>query len=292
MPLGSKTIVRSLEVALEAGSRAKKYGALIEAKFLQDFAPYFDEGKAPPDLRYFLELLGREMDALSEELSTSDYNRQAQASSIGFQKDRERVAAKRVRTLLADVRYFLDRTVGKVKAKQNFEGRDGLSRLPSPILLRVGERLVNLLRDETIGWDRYPEINHLTSRTLLSTELETALAGFKQELGASRPDRADLSLTTNTWKRDLEEKVKRLGNERRLLQAFLIGAGFELEAAELTPRPRKSTPAKEEGPGGEEGTKVAGMSGGSEVVSWPGMKPGVGAVLVAPGPESAASQCN
>jgi len=291
MALGSKTIARSLEVALEAGSRAKDFAAALQAQYLKELAPFLDEGRELPDIAYFVELLGRRLKAQSEELSVADLERQNRASVTGFHKERERTAAAAVRKLLSVIRFTLDETIGKAKAKQNFEGRDGLGKLTYPVMVRVGERLVTLLREESIDWASYPVDDVIPSRIVLSDKLETALSEFKQILESSRPDRSELSRTDNYWKRERVVKTKRLGSGRRLVQAFLIDVGLELEAAELSPPRRKSTPAKGEAPGGEVGTKVSGMSGNSEGAPWPGMKPGVGAVL-APGPESAASQCN
>jgi hypothetical protein len=249
MPLGSKTVARRLETALEAGSRVKDYAETIAATLLADLAPHYVVGKEPPDVRYLLELIGRRFASLSETLSTADYDRQNQASLTKFQKDRERMAAQDVRNLLADVRYVLDRTIGKDMTTLHFEGRSALVKMGFPVMVRVAGKLVTLMRDESVGWSNYPVDDHLTPRDVLAAKLEEALGQLRGTLEAGRPDRSALSQASNNWKRERDAKNLRLARRIRLVQAFFVDSGLELEAAALYSKARKPAALPEEGGG-------------------------------------------
>ena len=263
MSVGSKNVAKHIARAQLVGSRIRDFAAKIEAILLAELAPYFEAGKPQPDIKHLLESISRSFSGLGDSLSDRDFARQEQSSVSRFQKDEERLAAQRVRTLLRDVRYMLDRNLGKEKASLHFEGRSSLVRMSYPVLERVGGKLVGLLRAETIDWQKFPAEDHIPSRDVLANKLEVALAQLRSTLEAGLSQASALSDRTSNWKREINEKRQRLQRRIRLVQGFLAEAGLDFEASELQLKKRKTPMLPEGGKPGAGKEKPGGKDGAS-----------------------------
>lgn len=283
MSVGSKNVAKHIARAQLVGSRIRDFAAKIEAILLAELAPYFEAGKPQPDIKHLLESISRSFSGLGETLSSHDFARQEQSSVSRFQKDEEREAARRVRTLLRDVRYMLDRYLGKEKASLHFEGRGNLNRMSYPVLDRVGGKLVGLLRSETISWEKFPAEDHVPSREMLANKLEEGLAQLRRAIETGLSQASALSDRTSNWKREIREKRQRLQRRIKLVQGFLAEAGLDFEASELQLKKRKTPMPAEGGKPGAGNEKPGGKDGAS--TSTPGAPaPGASAPTPTPTP--------
>ncbi len=102
-----------------------------------------------------------------------------------------------------------------------FEGRSNLSRLRSPVLERVSERMVSLLADPKLGWDRIADAGHRANVEFNRQRLQNALTAFEAAENESLPEKDALLLSLGNFDRDYKEKGIRLRRRLRCLEGPL-----------------------------------------------------------------------
>jgi hypothetical protein len=233
---GSKMIARTLERAANTASLAFRMAPAIGAYWEKDLRPELDEGRPSPDVAGLLKAYARKIQHLGERLSAANYGRHQVRVREMSQGDRVREAANKLRDLLVDVRYTLDRSFGKKVGVANFEGRHDLQRIPLTKLPRIAGALLGVLSNEAYGWqDRDPDWRVPALRTRLAAaieELQLAQSGKRQAKSKRLQAAGEAS-------RDSAADEKALYRAINVVRRLLECAGFELESKTLRHKRRR-----------------------------------------------------
>jgi len=237
MAHGSKMISRVLEEADRAIATARHFAPDVAAAW-GALRPRV-EGNLAPDLSVYLETVIERIEVLRERLSSAHLNRCTLRSRTLFQHDAVRAKADRVRYLLVDVRFQLDRVCGKGKGHADFEGRSDLQRIPIPQLERVSTSLLNLMRGNPCGWN---EGRYRLEIAPLCVDLEQALLELKEEREVLRSAQGAQSHAYAERFRSCAADEKELREKIDVVRSLLRSSGRAEEARELRrirPRPRR-----------------------------------------------------
>lgn len=276
-------VSRRFQNLFEAAAQALNLAADVAAEIIEDLRSELQEGEVMPDLELLQKLIGRKVARVNNELEEGDNLRKHLKNIDRHRREVKHEVSQKLRQALVDVRYVLDRTRTKKEANAFFEGRSNLTRLKSPVLERVAARLVLLLNDPKLGWDKLADAGHRANVDASRLRLDAALAEFEQAENESLPEKDALVLALGKFERELEEKTVRLRRRLRLLAGCYQGAGFEREAAALVLRPR--TPAKPS----EEQPPAPGTAPGSAPVVVPSLPAATSANLPMPAAQAAAT---
>lgn len=241
-------VSRRFQNLFEAAAQALNLAGEVAAEIIEDLRGELLEGEVMPDLELLQKLIGRKVARSNNELEEGDNLRKHLKNIDRHRREVKHEVSQKLRQALVDVRYVLDRTRTKKEANAFFEGRSNLTRLTSPVLERVAARLVTLLNDSKLGWDKLADAGHRANVDASRLRLEAALADFDRAENESLPEKDALVLALGKFERELEEKTVRLRRRLRLLGGCYQGAGFEREAAALVMRPRRSAKPSEEQP--------------------------------------------
>lgn len=242
----SNTVSRRFQHLVEASGQAINLAPAVAEIIAERLRAVLREGETLPDIAFLQTLIGRSLDLLNEQLEAGDQLRKHNKNIARHRREVLEKASTKMRSALVDVRFILDRTLSKREAKAVFEGRGNLTRLKSPVLERVSERLVRLLEDPKFGWDGLADSGHRATAEASRLRLEAALTEFEQAQVDTQPERDALLLAQGSFEREYEQKGTWLRDLVRLLRGVYLGVGFEREAAALILRRRKSASATEE----------------------------------------------
>jgi hypothetical protein len=251
----SAEVSRRFENVREAAGQALSHSPPVAEEIAEDLQPFLEEGEVMPDFVLFQTLISRALAQVSRELDDADHQRKHFKNIDNFHKEALDKAAVKLRRALADVRYILDRTLSKKQATAVFESRNNLTRLKSPVIERVGARLLSLLSDPKLGWDQVEDEGYRATAEAAKVRLQRVLADFEQAKTERLPERDKLVLAKGQFDRDLEEKKVRLQRRLRILRGLYEGAGFLREAAALALRRRAAPKPPEEPPKAAEGPR-------------------------------------
>lgn len=243
----STGISRRFEHLVEAAAHASLMAPKIAEVLVEDLRPVLREGETMPDVALLQELISRRLALSNEELEQADHLRKHQKSVESHYRELLESARKKVRKVLVDVRYIFDRTFSKEMAMASFEGRSELSRLRSPVLERVGERMLNLLGDPKLGWDEVEDAGLTAFVESVKERLQAALAELNGSKVERLTERDALVHSLGHFDREMEEKGVLLRRRLRWLRGFYEGAGFHREARLFTFRRRPPRKRKQAG---------------------------------------------
>lgn len=240
----SAGISRRFEHLIEASTHASFMAERVAEVLVEDLRPVLREGEVMPDVALLQELISRRLALANDELEQADHLRKHQRNVESHHREVLETARVKLRNVLVDVRYVLDRTLSKKLAMASFEGRSKLSRLRSPVLERVGDRMFNLLGDPKLGWDQIEDAGRRAYVETVRERLRLALAELEAAKTERLTERSTLVNSLGHFDRELEEKGALLRRRLRWLRGFYEGAGFHREAAVLTFRRRPSRKSK------------------------------------------------
>jgi len=239
MAHGSKMITRVLTEADQAIGMARHFAPQIAAAWSS--LPPSSSGNALPDTGAYLESIAARIFELRERLSSAHLERSHLRARLLFQHANVREAAARLRDLLVDVRFLLDRTCGKGQGHANFEGRSDLQRIPIGSLERISVHLLTLLRDNRFGWGEKPFGIDLRA---LCLALSRRIAELQDANEVLRTLRSQERLAYNERFRSGAADERELRQRIGVLRSLLTSSGHALEAKELRrirPRPRRQS---------------------------------------------------
>ncbi len=252
----SRAVSRQFAQLEEVSSRALDLASEVAAVLTNSLRPYLQEGETLPDIALLQELLGRRIRGGSQELISSDHDRRHRRNVERQRLMQLRESEAKLKAALFEVRFFLDRTLDKKVANSVFEGRGDLSKLRSPVLERVSERLLSLFEDPKMGWDTLADAGHRTSLQVNRERLAAKLAEYLAQAEAVRAERGALVHSKGNFDRDLSEKGQELRRSSNWLAGFFKAAGFDREAAALVLRRRRARSQEEAKPDGEAGSEM------------------------------------
>jgi len=229
----------------EVSNRALDLAPSVAIVLEEMLRPYLEEGETLPDIAFLQKLLGRRIQSDNQELISGDHDRRHRKNVEQQRLMQLRESAAKLKGALVEVRFFLDRTLEKKVANSVFEGRSDLSKLKSPVLERVSERLASLLEDPKMGWDQLADAGHRTNLQINRERLAATLAEYLRLAAEVRAERGALVHSKGNFDRDLSEKGRWLRRSTKWLAGFFLGAGFDREAADLARR-RRATPRPQE----------------------------------------------
>ncbi len=241
----SSTVSRQFAQLGEVSNRALDLAPSVAIVLEEMLRPYLEEGETLPDIAFLQKLLGRRIQSDNQELISSDHDRRHRKNVEQQRLMQLRESAAKLKGALVEVRFFLDRTLEKKVANSVFEGRSDLSKLKSPVLERVSERLASLLEDPKMGWDQLADAGHRTNLQINRERLAATLAEYLRLAAEVRAERGALVHSKGNFDRDLSEKGRWLRRSTKWLAGFFLGAGFDREAADLARR-RRATPRPQE----------------------------------------------
>jgi hypothetical protein len=236
----SAGISRRFEHVVQACSQAAHMAERVAEALVEDLRPVLREGETMPDVALLQELIARRLALANEELEQADHLRKHQRHVDRHYRERLEAARVNLRQVLVDVRYVLDRTLSKELAMSSFEGRSQLSRLRSPVLERVGQRLFALLEDPKMGWEEVEDAGRRAYVETVRQRLRQALDELEAVNLDRLAERHTLVHSLGHFDREMEAKGVLLRRRLRWLRGFYEGAGFHREAAALTFRRRGS----------------------------------------------------
>ena len=241
----STLVSRQFSHLEDAASRATELATPVADVLKELLSPHLREGELLPDIAFLQVLIGRFLQSTNEQLIGIDHERKHRQNV-----DRQRLqvrneTANKLRNALAEVRFFLDRTLERKVANSVFEGRSDLSKLKSPVLERVSERILALINDPKMAWDALPDSGHRILLQVNRDRLSTVLNEYLAVAGEIRTERSSLLLSKGAFDRDMNEKGLWLRRGIKWLAGFFRGAGFDREAEALVLR-RRATPKKED----------------------------------------------
>jgi hypothetical protein len=236
----SAGISRRFEHVAQACSQAAHMAERVAEALVEDLRPVLREGETMPDLALLQELIARRLALANEELEQADHLRKHQRNVDHHYRVRLEAARQKLRSVLVDVRYVFDRTLSKELAMSSFEGRSKLSRLRSPVLERVGERMFGLLGDPKLGWDEIDDAGRRAFVESVRQRLRLALDELEAAKVERLTERNTLVHSLGNFDREMEAKGVLLRRRLRWLRGFYEGAGFHREAKVLTFRRRGS----------------------------------------------------
>ncbi len=109
-------------------------------------------GEVLPDLVFFQELLGRYLDLCSRQLAQVDgRNSEDRRQGRALRQERERQMTK-VRGVLRDARYLLDRQLGRESSAVHLKDRT-FARRDAASLVQLAREAATALRDPKVAWE-------------------------------------------------------------------------------------------------------------------------------------------
>lgn len=232
----------------DAAGRALNLASAVAEILTQRLSRVLREGETMPDIAFLQVLIARSLALYNQELEESDQQRKHLKGIEVHRRVVMEAASEKLRSALVDVRYSLDRTLTKKEAKAVFEGRSNLTRLKSPVLERVSERLILLLEEPSFGWSDLADSGHRITVETNKARLQAALAEFHQAQEETAPKRDALLTAQGSFERDYQQKGIVLRSFIRLMRGIYLGIEFEREAAALVLRRRKTSSPDEEEP--------------------------------------------
>ena len=230
MAHGSKMIARLAEEASAAASLARHMAPTVGAAL----------GQVGPGLEMetYIRSIADRILVLRDKLDAAHLHRFELQAASTFATRAVREAAKPLKDILCDVRYYLDRACGKGEGLSKFEGRSDLTRIPLITLEHTAQVLLNMLTDPKFEWERRARID--MALPLLRKRLAETLADFQEARNRQRAARSKVFSSHMERKRvDLaeEREIRRL---IALLRSLLNTAGHDLEARTLKQRRSRS----------------------------------------------------
>jgi len=244
--ISSAGVSQRFESFADAAKRALGLAPVVGQALAERLSLVLQEGETVPDLAFAQVLIARSLALHNQNLEISDKQRKHLKSIEVHRRVVMEAASMKLRDALIDVRYSLDRTLTRKEAMALFEGRSNLTRLKSPVLERVSDRLVTLLEEPSLGWANLEDEGHRTTAELNKARLRTALAEFHQAQQETAPNREALLNVQDSYERDYQKKSLLLRSFIRLIRGIYLGIEFESEAAALVLRRRKTSSGEEE----------------------------------------------
>lgn len=263
--VGSIVITNRVEGFLDAKTRVVDFEESNAAALAAELKPYVkpEDGFTVEDVVRFLhKVADRWLGAIIEALSENEYRRQHLRNAKRSRSARVQEATVELKDLMVDIRFQLDRALGRAEATTYFEGRSNLSGVGAARLQRIGTKLLNVFSDPKFGLGALPDEARRVLMDTYRARLEEGLEKLRDALDLGRPERSALLLSNVEFEREYgaESRVRR---PIYLIQGLLRAAGRLKEASQLVPKPRQRPAAPEEEPG-----KTTGMTG--TVVTPPG----------------------
>ncbi len=128
--------------------------------------------------------------------------------------DLVREAASKLRDLLVDVRYVLDRAFGKKIGPANFEGRHDLQRIPFTRLPRISQTLLDVLSNEAYGWQERGKDWRIPA---LKARLAAAIEELQQAQAGKRQAKSKRLEAAGEAQRDSAADEKALDEQQRVI---------------------------------------------------------------------------
>lgn len=228
-------IVRTLERAATTASLAFRMAPAVGAYWEKDLRTELNEGRPSPDVAELLNAYARKIQCLGERLSAANYARHQVRVREMSKGDLVREAANRLRDLLVDVRYTLDRTFGKKVGVANFEGRHDLQRIPLTTLPRIAGALLDVLSNEACWQERDPDWNVPALRARLAAAIEE----LQQAQSGKRQAKSKRLQAAGEASRDSAADEKALLRAINVVRCLLECSGFELESKTLRHKRRR-----------------------------------------------------
>jgi hypothetical protein len=236
----SAGISRRFEHLIEASKHASFMKERVAEALVEDLRPVLREGETMPDVALLQELIARRLALANEELEQADHLRKHQRNIDHHYRGKLEAVRQKLRSVLVDVRYVFDRTLSRELAMSSFEGRSKLSRLRSPVLERVGERMFGLLGDPKLGWEEVEDAGRRAFVESVRQRLRLALDELEAAKVERLTERNTLVHSLGNFDREMEAKGALLRRRLRWLRGFYEGAGFHREAKVFTFRRRGS----------------------------------------------------
>lgn len=254
--VGSIVITNRVEGFLDAKTRVVDFEESNVAALAAELKPYVkpEDGFTVEDVVRFLhKVADRWLGAIIEALSENEYRRQHLRNAKRSRSARVQEATTELKDLMVDIRFQLDRALGRAEATTYFEGRSNLAGVGAARLQRIGTKLLNVFSDPKFGLGALPDEARRSLMDAYRVRLEEGLERLRAALDLGRPERSALLLSNVEFEREHGEE-SRVRRPIYLIQGLLRAAGLQKEASQLVPRPPRRPGAPAEEPGKTTGT--------------------------------------
>ena len=249
--VGSIVITKRVETFLESRARVTDFEESNVTALADQLKPYVkpEDGFNVEDVVRFLHTVaGRWLTAIIEALSENEYRRQHLRHAQRSRRTRVQEATTELKDLLVDVRFQLDRALGRGEATTYFEGRSNLTTVGPARLQRIGTKLLNVFSDPQFGLGTLADDSRRILMDTYRVRLEDGLEKLRVALDLGRPERSALIRSNLEFEREHGEE-SRVRRPLYLVQGLLRAAGLQQEASQLVPKQRQRPGAPEEEPG-------------------------------------------